>query len=125
MKINKNLGNKFSNVVILLKRNMLKVVSGTVALLTSGKPAYAMSPLSIDGMSDVAKSLQNFVGYGALLFIAGGVIGAMYGGYQFFQSLRTQDGESKNKSMLEVGAGLGSIAVGVAANVFKAYITVQ
>ena len=121
----KILKKELNTVVLSVKKNLKKISSiGAGVIILLNKPVYAMSPIQIDGMSDVAASFQNIIGYAGLVFCAGGAFGAMYGLYQFGQSFKAQDSEARHKSMLDIGAGAIAIAVGVGAGFFKSYITV-
>lgn len=108
-----------------IKEIGIKTLMATPALLIAGVKSVSAAPLTLPGMNDVTGSLQNFIGYAATLFIAGGAAAALWGGYTFFQGIRSQDGEAKHKATLEIGAGLGAIAVGIAAATFKSYIVLQ
>ncbi|WP_321994601.1 hypothetical protein [Clostridium butyricum] len=120
----KNLKSKVEKLMLGIKENTKKICSVITMLLVIGKPAYAMEAISIDGMSAVAQTLKNFLSYGGMLMIAGGTVTVLFGGYQFAQSFKAQDSESKHKSMLEVGGGAIAIAVGIgAATKLASYIT--
>lgn len=116
---------KIKEMIKEMNKTLKKVLVGTSVLLTAGVEKATAAPLSLPGMNDVTSSLQNFIGYAATLFIAGGAAAALWGGYTFFQGIRSQDGEAKHKATLEIGAGLGAIAVGIAAATFKGYIVLQ
>lgn len=108
-----------------ITKAMAKPAIIAAALATgSSIPAYAESvkPLEVDGMDGVATSLQNFIKYIGMFFIAAGAITAFYGAYKLFQSIKSQDSESRSTAILEIASGLGAIAVGAGANLFSEYI---
>lgn len=109
-----------------ITKSMAKPAIIAAALATgSSIPAYAeggMAELKVDGMDGVASSLQNFIKYIGMFFIAAGAITAFYGAYKLFQSIKSQDSESRSTAILEIASGLGAIAVGTGANIFSAYI---
>jgi len=121
MKI-KNIKNNLNKIASGVKRNCIKIISSTALILTTGRPVYAMTPLTVPGMADVATSLQNIILAVGLGFVAAGAFGLMHGCHKVFQSIKEQNGESRTTSILEAVAGLGSIAIGAGAAVFKAYI---
>lgn len=86
--------------------------------------AYAETPvIKIDGMNNVASTLQNFVKYLGMFFIAGGVVTFAFGAYKLFNSIKSQDSESRSTAILEIAAGLGAIAVGTGCATFSGYIS--
>lgn len=110
-----------------ITKSMVKPAIIATALATgSSIPAYAdgMSELKVEGMDGVANSLQNFIKYIGMFFIAAGAITAFYGAYKLFQSIKSQDSESRSTAILEIASGLGAIAVGTGANIFSAYVKV-
>lgn len=112
----------------ILKENLEKtvvksIIMSTTLVVGASAPAYAgMDTLQIDGMDNVATSLQNIIKYIGLFFVAAGAITAFYGAYKIFQSIKSQDSESRSTAILEFASGLGAIAVGAGAAVFSAYI---
>lgn len=118
---------KIQEKIMSAKKEMVKTASvlGS-ALFVGSVPAHAApGSLELTDMSNVVVSLQNIIGYAATIFIAGGAAAALWGGYTFFQGLRSQDGEAKHKATIEVAAGLGAVVVGAAASIFKGYITLM
>lgn len=93
------------------------------SLLVIGEsmPAHA-SVVQISGMNDVATTLQNFVKYIGVFFMGAGALTAFYGAYKLFQSIKSQDSESRSSSIMEVACGVAAIAVGAAASTFSGYI---
>lgn len=106
------------------KEKLVKATTITTTLIAgSSIQAYAgMEELKIDGMDNVASSLQNFIKYIGLFFIAAGAVTAFYGAYKLFQSIKSQDSDSRSSAVLEIASGLGAIAVGTGASIFSAYI---
>lgn len=121
MKINNIKKKIYSNI----KRIYIKVSTAVILAVGLQKPVYAITPLQIPGMSDVATSLQNIILAVGIFFIAAGAFGLMHGLHKVFQSMKEQNAEARTTSMLEAGAGLGSIVVGAAASYFKAYIVMS
>lgn len=109
-----------------LNEKIFKVVAtGSLLATISSIPAYAdMSELQVNDMGTVATSLQNFVKYIGMFFIAAGAVTAFFGAYKLFQSIKSQDSESRSTAVLEIAAGLGAIAVGSGATIFSGYIKV-
>lgn len=107
-----------------IKENLLKtsVLATTLVMGSTMKVNAAMDELKVDGMNNVANSLQNFIKYIGLFFIAAGAVTAFYGAYKLFQSIKSQDGDSRSTAVLEIASGLGCIAVGTGASVFSKYI---
>lgn len=115
-----------------MKRNLLKkaksfITSSMVGatLMLGATPVYAsgMPVIEVEGMDNVATTLQNFVKYLGLFFIAAGVGTFAFGAYKLFQSIKSQDSESRSTAILEIAAGLGAIAVGAGCATFSSYIT--
>lgn len=107
-----------------INKKIVKSVAMVTTLIAGGSiPAYAgMKTLQVSGMQNVASSLQNFIKYIGIFFIAAGAMTAFYGAYKLFQSIKSQDSESRSNSILEIASGLGAIAVGTGASVFSSYI---
>ncbi|MBX4267190.1 hypothetical protein [Clostridium estertheticum] len=107
-----------------INKKVVKSIVMVTTLIGSGSiPAHAaINELKVDGMDNVASSLQNFIKYIGLFFVAAGAVTAFYGAYKLFQSIKSQDSESRSTSILEIASGLGAIAVGAGASVFSAYI---
>lgn len=116
-----------------MKKNLLKNAKtfitssmvGATLLMNGSVPAYAasMPVIQVDGMNNVASTLQNFVKYLGLFFVAAGVVTFAYGAYKLFQSIKSQDSESRSTAILEIASGLGAIAVGAGCSTFSGYIT--
>ncbi|NFI55890.1 hypothetical protein FDA48_05790 [Clostridium botulinum] len=106
-----------------IKTFLSSTIMGATLIFAGGVPAYADMPVvKIDGMDNVASSLQNFVKYIGLFFIAAGVVTFFFGAYKLFQSVKSQDSESRSTAILEIASGLGAAAVGFGANMFSGYI---
>lgn len=105
------------------KKTITSIAMVTTLIAGGSMPAYgAMKTLKVDGMQNVASSLQNFIKYVGIFFIAAGAMTAFYGAYKLFQSIKSQDSESRSNSILEIASGLGAIAVGTGASIFSSYI---
>ena len=85
--------------------------------------ASGMPVIEVEGMNNVATTLQNFIKYLGLFFIAAGVGTFAFGAYKLFQSIKNQDSESRSSAILEIAAGLGGIAVGAGCATFSSYIS--
>lgn len=107
---------------IKTKINSIKGLAiGTILVINGTVPVYA-SPITISGMDDVKTSMQNIIQYTGVFFMGAGAMTALYGAYKLFQSIKSQDSESRSSSIIEVAAGVASIVVGAAANTFAAHI---
>ncbi|WP_288326045.1 hypothetical protein [uncultured Clostridium sp.] len=113
----KKIGRKIKTIV-------QSIIIGASLVLAGNVPAHAagMEALEIEGMDGVATSLQNFIKYLGLFFLAGGAVTAFFGAYKLFQSIKNQDGDSRNMAILELASGLGGIAIGFAGAKFSGYI---
>lgn len=108
-----------------IKSFITSFIVETSLIMIGSIPVYAagMPVIEVDGMDNVAKTLQNFVKYLGLFFIAAGVVTFAYGAYKLFQSIKAQDSESRSTAILEIAAGLGAIAVGSGCTAFSSYIS--
>ncbi|MGM9531050.1 hypothetical protein [Intestinibacter sp.] len=115
---------KIQEKIMDVKGKIIKTSLIAGSILGISYPVYAEAgKLELENMKNVSESLKNIIGYAATIFIAGGSMAALWGAYTFFQGLRSQDGEAKQKATIEVAAGLGAVVVGSAAQIFKNYIS--